>query len=93
MLSEYAYVLRDHGRLYCITDVAELHEWHVEHLEAHPLFRRVEQVDDDPCVAAMQTVTEEGQKVERNGGNKHFAVYERIPDNACAELTVESFFS
>lgn len=34
-LSEYAYCLKPKGRIYCITDVQELHEWHVYHLDRH----------------------------------------------------------
>lgn len=34
-LSEYAYVLKKGGRIYCITDVPDLHEWHVEKITAH----------------------------------------------------------
>ena len=41
LLSEYAYCLREGGRLYAITDVEELHGWHVRKLDAHPLFRRL----------------------------------------------------
>lgn len=83
------------GRLYCITDVLELHLWHVAACDEHPLFRRLlvstEPCDDndntetvertDPCVRLMQFQTEEGQKVDRNGGSKYYAVYERIPNN------------
>ncbi len=34
-LSEYAYLLKPKGRIYCITDVEELHKWHVDLLAAH----------------------------------------------------------
>jgi tRNA (guanine-N7-)-methyltransferase len=123
LLSEYAYGLQFSGRLYLITDVSELHQWHVAHCDAHPLFRRLfvssnttttEEIilidhddddkdkdtthtnrnkntnttttnvikeEDDPCIEAMRTVTEEGQKVARNQGDKYYAVYERIADN------------
>ena len=40
LLAEYAYVLREGGRLYTVTDVEDLFEWEVKHLTAHPLFRR-----------------------------------------------------
>mmetsp|Transcript_8714 Transcript_8714/g.32848 ORF Transcript_8714/g.32848 Transcript_8714/m.32848 type:complete len:216 (-) Transcript_8714:16-663(-) len=40
LLDEYAFLLRPHGRLYAITDVENLHEWHVEKCNAHPAFRR-----------------------------------------------------
>ena len=44
LLTEYAYFLKPNGRLYAITDVEDLHKWHVEKCEAHPLFVRL---DDD----------------------------------------------
>ena len=99
LLTEYAYVLKvGVGRLYCITDVKELHEWHVAKCDAHPLFRNLSENDDkllkdDPCVQAMKTETEEGKKVERNKGSKYFAVYERIdPSEIPVKLTAENFF-
>ncbi|CAN8010557.1 unnamed protein product, partial [Ixodes pacificus] len=45
LLAEYAYVLRIQGLLYTITDVRELHEWMVSHLDEHPLFERVSEED------------------------------------------------
>ena len=114
LLDEYAFVLAPQAKLYCITDVHELHEWHVAHCDAHPLFRRVvvgsststttnnngstmeEEANDqqDPCIAIMIHSTEEGQKVERNQGDKYYAVYERIPDAEAAVDVVhaENFF-
>ncbi|GFT62940.1 hypothetical protein NPIL_557181 [Nephila pilipes] len=41
LLSEYAYVLRVGGIVYTITDVKELHEWMVKHLDEHPLFQKI----------------------------------------------------
>lgn len=97
LLSEYAHVLKPStGRLYCITDVEELHQWHVEKCDAHPLFRRIidsEAVEADPCVQAMKHETEEGKKVEREGRNKYYAVYERIPDADAPPVTAENFFA
>ena len=104
LLSEYAYVLpAGHGKLYCITDVKELHDWHVAACDAHPLFRRVlvlteptgdfDAIEaDDPCVHAMKTVTEEGQKVDRNQGQKYYAVYERIADSEARTFDASTFF-
>ncbi len=44
MLAEYAYVLKENvGLIYTITDVLDLHEWMVSHLQAHPLFQRLSQ--------------------------------------------------
>jgi tRNA (guanine-N7-)-methyltransferase len=80
--SEYAYVLRPGGVVYTITDVLDLHEWMVQHFEAHPLFERVgeEEQEADPCVAIMRTETEEGKKVERCKGQKHVALFRRLED-------------
>ena len=38
-LSEFAYILQRGGLLYVVTDVKELHEWQVAHLDAHPVCR------------------------------------------------------
>ena len=80
--SEYAFVLRPGGRIYTITDVEDLHLWMVEHLESHPSFARVgeDEVESDECVGVMRTETEEGKKVERNGGTKYVAVFQRLED-------------
>ena len=40
-LSEYAYVLKPKGRIYCITDVEYLHEWHEDHLSRHSQFKKI----------------------------------------------------
>jgi len=48
LLSEYAYLLSPAaGKLYCITDVQELHDWHVRMCDSHPLFRRIDSDDSD----------------------------------------------
>lgn len=79
-LSEYAYVLKNGGKIYCITDVKELHDWHVDHLDRHSLFRKIsdEEMMKDECVRQMFVKTEEGIKVERNKGDKFACVYECI---------------
>ena len=92
LLTEYAFVLKPgSGRLYTITDVKELHDWHVNNCNAHPMFELLTIHDgdesnfkkdaiDDPCIHAMYKETEESKKVARNGGKKYFAVYQRIND-------------
>ncbi|KXX81569.1 tRNA (guanine-N(7)-)-methyltransferase [Madurella mycetomatis] len=82
--SEYAYVVRPGGIVYTITDVPDLHEWMVQHFEAHPSFERVseEEQEADPCVSIMRTETEEGKKVERHKGQKHVALFRRLEDPA-----------
>lgn len=80
--SEYAYALRPGGIIYTITDVEALHEWMVEHLDAHPSFERVgkEEEQNDECVKIMLSETEEGKKVERNKGQKFVALFRRMED-------------
>jgi tRNA (guanine-N7-)-methyltransferase len=80
--SEYAFVLRPGGIFYTITDVEALHQWMVEHFEAHPSFERVpeEDVASDECVKTMSTETEESKKVERNKGPKFVALFRRLED-------------
>ncbi|KAK4543634.1 tRNA (guanine-N(7)-)-methyltransferase (tRNA(m7G46)-methyltransferase) [Oleoguttula mirabilis] len=80
--SEYAFVVRPGGRVYTITDVEDLHRWMVEHFEAHPSFERVEgeELEGDEVLKVMTTETEEGKKVERNGGTKYVAVFTRLED-------------
>jgi tRNA (guanine-N7-)-methyltransferase len=95
LLTEYAYVLKPGAKLYCITDVLELHKWHMKECNAHPLFRKLsdEAIDADPCVEAMKTETEEGKKVERNGGEKYYAVFERIDSSEVTRLDASNFFT
>ncbi|CAI9783536.1 unnamed protein product [Fraxinus pennsylvanica] len=80
LLDEYAYVLRDGGIIYTITDVEELGVWMNSCLESHPLFEAVtkEELETDPVVKLLSSATEEGQKVSRNGGQTFQAVYRRI---------------
>lgn len=70
--------------MYCITDVEELHRWHVEKCSSHPAFERIEDeaelLRSDPCVKAMIEETEEGKKVARMNGMKYFAVFRRRDD-------------
>lgn len=81
LLSEYAYVLREGGVVYTITDVEDLHNWMVQHLDEHPMFKRLSKdwEKQDKCVQLMWNSTEEGQKVTRNKGSKWVACYERLP--------------
>lgn len=82
LLAEHAFVLRPGGILYTITDVKDLHLWMVKHLEAFPLFKKLndEELQGDVCVEAVWNATEEGKKVIRNKGEKWFAAFRRISD-------------
>jgi tRNA (guanine-N7-)-methyltransferase len=90
LLTEYTYLLKpDVGRLYCITDVKDLHDWHVQKCGAHPLLAELsnEEMDADPCVALMKTETEEGKKVKREGKFGH-DMYYRVYRRVCDETTI-----
>ena len=38
LLSDYAYGLKEGGKLYTVTDVKDLHDWEFYHLQIHPMF-------------------------------------------------------
>jgi len=81
LLSEYAFLLEEGvGRLYCVTDVKDLHDWQLRMCRSHPLFRELthEEMHDDLCVKLMLTETEEGKKVQRTGAEKYYAVFQRV---------------
>lgn len=80
LLDEYAYVLRVGGIIYTITDVEELGLWMKSCLEDHPLFEPLteDELQNDAIIKLLSTATEEGQKVERNGGQTFQAVYRRV---------------
>jgi tRNA (guanine-N7-)-methyltransferase len=83
LLAEYAYVLRPGGTVYTITDVQDLHEWMKSHLDAFPLFEAVDEATlrsegKGPILDAVYSSTEEGKKVERNGGDKWLACFRRV---------------
>ncbi|KAH7366316.1 hypothetical protein KP509_18G072300 [Ceratopteris richardii] len=80
LLAEYAHVMALGGILYTVTDVEELGEWMKSCLEAHPLFEEVplKKQEADPVVGLLKCATEEGQKVERNGGKTFYSVYCRV---------------
>jgi len=97
LLDEYAFALREGALLYTITDVLDLHRWMAAHGDAHPSFERVAdgsaELEADPCVAVMRVATEEGRKVERNGGDKFVAVFRRLPEaDALAKARRLSFW-
>lgn len=61
LLCEYAYVLKPGGRIYTITDVKDLYDWEVSHLEAHPSFKRIE-------FDLENFVEKEENKISKSGG-------------------------
>jgi tRNA (guanine-N7-)-methyltransferase len=79
LLGDYCYLLKSGGKIYAITDVIQLHEWHLEQLGRYPLLSKVsdEDCESDPCIAAILQETEEGKKVTRNRGKKFWCVFQK----------------
>ncbi|XP_028854349.1 tRNA (guanine-N(7)-)-methyltransferase isoform X3 [Denticeps clupeoides] len=70
------------GMVYTMTDVEEVHLWMVKHFTEHPLFCQVAEEDlvNDIIISRLGTCTEEGKKVQRNGGKNFLAVFRRVED-------------
>ena len=83
LLDYYAYLLKDGGLIYNVTDVKELYEWTVSQFDKHPLFQRLteNQVKLLPAVDLISNKTDEAQRVTRNNWNKHVCVYRRLSVN------------
>jgi len=85
LLSVYAYLLQEGGKIYTITDVGDLHDWMKDCLDRHPLFEPVEgdEHEQDPCLPLIRGSTEEGQKVKnigRFGHESQVCIYRRLLD-------------
>ena len=78
LIVSYEKLLKPGGKIYCITDVKQLHDWHIQQFEDHPMFQQIEgdELENDPCVLLMQESTEEGKKVERNQGQKYYCAFQ-----------------
>ena len=79
LLTEYAYILKEGGKIYTVTDVKDLYDWNVDYLGKHPLFEEVtgEEKDNDPCVRIMKEETNEAQKVILRGDPVWAAVFRK----------------
>lgn len=78
LMDEYAFILKETGKLYLVTDVKTYFDYAVPIIEQHPLFTRVENPESDPSLDVAMNATEESKKVTRNGGSKYAAVFTRI---------------
>ena len=80
LLAEFAYTLAIGGRVYTVTDVAELASWMTAKSNSQPCCERVstEDLEEDPVVPLLISSTEEGRKVERNHGCTFVFVFRRI---------------
>lgn len=79
LMDEYAYIMKENGRLYLVTDVKDYFDYAVPIIESHPLFQRIEDPSSDKSLDIAMNATEESKKVTRNGGSKYPAVFTRIP--------------
>ncbi|KRZ15008.1 tRNA (guanine-N(7)-)-methyltransferase [Trichinella zimbabwensis] len=88
LLAEYAYFLSIKfsssfkGIIYLATDVKEYMDWARSHFQSFPLFEEIpsERLLNDPIYPLLLNSTEEARKVDRSGGEKFFAAFERIQD-------------
>lgn len=66
--------------MYTVTDVKDLNEWMVTHLDSHPSFERLSEDEEKSDILYEKLLhrSEEGQKVERNHGDKFLAIFRRI---------------
>lgn len=78
LLAEYAYLIKNGGKLYIATDVKDLFIWMSNCIKRFPLFKEIVDNKNDPCINLMLNHTEESFKVVREGRDKYFAVYQRI---------------
>jgi tRNA (guanine-N7-)-methyltransferase len=71
--------MRVGGKIYVVTDVKDLFDWEVRHMEGHPLLEKVpdEETKEDPCVKFMCEDTDEARKVIRNEGSIWHAVFRK----------------
>ena len=94
LLAEYAYVLRDGGMLYTITDVEELAVWMKCKGCEHALFELLgdDELAADPCVNLIRSSTEEGMKVARNGGSVHVAAFRCCRLHSSSRCSLHSLF-
>lgn len=107
LVAEYAYVMREGGWVYVITDVRDLYDWiracfdgtansaerddddyHGDGQQPREVNARselweevpAEERERDVCMRAVREETEEGRKVQRNGGDKFAACWRRRRD-------------
>lgn len=79
LLAYYAYILKEGGMIYTITDVKELGDWMNKHLSEHPLFERVsdEELKKDPLIPYVRNASEDGQRTDQQKKSKHMHVFRK----------------
>eukprot|EP01084_Bolivina_argentea_P074088 134415_1 len=76
LLDYYAYLLKENGLIYNITDVKDLYDWTTDQFSKHPLFERLNenQLKNDKVVDLITNKTDEAQK---HKGAKYVCVYRK----------------
>lgn len=82
LLQDYGYLLKENGIIYSITDVEDLHNWHVKTLDKSPLYKRIPQdeLESDPYLECMKN-TDEARKVKRDGKQMFYGAWRRVRTN------------
>lgn len=78
LLTEYAYLMKEGGKIYTITDVKDLYDWNVDYLGKHPLFEEVlgDEKDNDPWLHMLMS-TDEAKKVKKRGDPVWSAIFRK----------------
>eukprot|EP00483_Globobulimina_turgida_P012144 UN12166 len=79
LLDYYAYLLKENGLIYNITDYKDLYDWTLDQFSKHPLFERLSdnELKNDIIVDLITNKTDEAQRVTKNNGQKYICVYRR----------------
>jgi len=82
LLSDYLYCLKVGGKIYVVTDVKDLFDWEVRHMDIHPMLEKLPESENeaDPCVKFMREETDEAKKVIRNEGTIWHAVFRKCEE-------------
>jgi tRNA (guanine-N7-)-methyltransferase len=82
LLNDYLYLLKPGGKLYTITDVEDLHKWHLEVISSNPTMKRVpeEEIEKDEFIQFMKN-TDEAKKVKKKNESMFVLVHEKVSNN------------
>jgi tRNA (guanine-N7-)-methyltransferase len=71
--------LKEGGIIYTITDVEDLHNWHLKTIDSFPCFERIssDELKSDKFLGFMKN-TDEARKVARNNGSINFMAWRRV---------------
>ena len=88
LLDYYAFLLKDNGLIYNITDVKDLYEWTVDQFSKHPMFERLteSELKGDKVVPLITNKTDEAERVTKNDGQKYICVYRRKSNDSLSKM-------